>query len=244
MTLANPFYAFANITYELEEPLKTKYGIDRYIITSKELIILPDELVKAGVRVTDHPTKLVEDFSRGWHDWYGRWDKNGGSMTTYKIKDPKWRGSDGESLCLEVKSAADTKVELAFYYNKWWSFDGNAKTGKYSVTKELKGSPNWQTISVGVNDLQPPAAGLPSPIPNNWQYIAEVTVTARVDEIRKIYWAKTTVKSSSPNLPAAPRVSAATTKKDKKDDLPELAGKSEEFKEAVRKSLEEEKKQK
>ena len=106
---------------------------------------------------------------------------------------------------------ADTQVELAFYYNKWWSFDGNAKTGKYNVTKELKGSPDWQTVSVGVDELQPQAAGLPSPIPNNWQYIADVNVKAWVDGIRKIYWAKATGKSSSPNLPAATSVPATTT---------------------------------
>ena len=53
MGLKNPFYTFANITYELEEPFRTKYGIDRYIITSKELIILPDALAKAGVKATE-----------------------------------------------------------------------------------------------------------------------------------------------------------------------------------------------
>ena len=238
MSLENPFYAFANITYELEEPFKTKYGIDRYIITSKELIILPDELAKAGVKATDHPTKLVEDFSRGWHDWYGSWDKYGGSMTTYKIKDPKWRGSAGENLCLELKSARDTKVELIFTYNKWWAFDPNAKTGKYSVTKELKGSRNWQTISVGVDELQPQTDGLPAPITNNWQYIADVTVKARVDEIRKIYWAKgSETPAPAPVKPATPS-HVNRQPKAKSDDLPELAGKSEEFKEAVRQSLE------
>jgi len=242
--LDKPFYAFANITYELEEPFKTKYGIDRYTITSKELIILPDELAKAGVKATDQPTKLIEDFSRGWHDWYGNWDKSGGHMTTYKIKDPKWRGPDGDSFCLEVKSANDTKMELTFSYNKWESFKDGGPVGNYKVTKEIKGSPNWQTVAVSIDELKPSSDKLPLPLTNNWQWISDVTLNGKIDEIRKIYWMKTTVKSSSGNLPSATSVPMTTTTKDKKDDLPELAGKSEEFKEAVRQSLEEEKKQK
>jgi hypothetical protein len=112
------------------------------------------------------------------------------------------------------------------------------------VTKEIKGSPDWQTISVGVDELQPQSAGLPSPIPNNWQFISGLNVKAQVEGIRKIYWAKGTGQSSSAHLPAAASVPVTTETKNKKDDLPELAGKSEEFKEAVRQSLEEEKKQK
>jgi len=246
--LDKPFYAFANITYELEEPFKTKYGIDRYTITSKELIILPDELAKAGVKATDQPTKLIEDFSRGWHDWYGNWDKSGGHMTTYKIKDPKWRGSEGDRFCLEVKSARDTKVELSFTYNRWNSFDPKTKSAQYTATKEIKGSPDWQTVSVGIEELQPESTAIPAPPTHNWQEIADVCLTAKVDEIRKIYWGK----GSGPSLPAsvkklapaAPANQVGTSSKPKIDDLPELAGKSEEFKEAVRKSLEEEKKNK
>ena len=244
LTVTNPFYAFANVTYELEEPFKTKYGIDRYIITSKELIILPDELAKSGAKATDQPSKVVDDFSRGWHDWWGRLDSTGGHAETYKIKDPKWKGSDGESLCLDVKTAKDAKLELYFSYNKWSCFDGNAKPGKYQVTKELKGSPDWQTITVSINDLQPQSQDVPARLTNNWQMISDVGLTGKLDGIRKIYWAKTTVKTSSPNPPAKASEPTATTTKDKKDDLPELSGQSEEFKEAVRQSLEDEKNQK
>ena len=240
--LDKPFYAFANITYELEEPFKTKYGVDRYIITSKELIILPDELAKAGAKAADQPTQLIEDFSRGWHDWYGRWDKTGGSMTTYKIKDPKWRGADGDLFCLEVKSAKDTKIDLTFTYNKWNSFDPKTKPGSYTVSKEIKGSLDWQIVSVGAAELYTESKGLQMPPANQWQHIADVNVNAKIDEIRRICWEKRTgaIPASKPKAPARPasKQSAKT-----KEDLPELAGQSEEFKEAVRKSLEEEKKQ-
>jgi len=248
--LEKPFYAFSNITYELEEPFKTKYGIDCYIITSKELIILPDELAKAGVKATDHPTRLIEDFSRAWHDWYGNWDKSGGHMTTYKIKDPKWRGTEGDRFCLEVKSAQDTKIELSFSYNRWNCFltgnDPTERPGSYTVTKEIKGSPDWQTVSAGVEELQTESKGLAVPPTNNWQYMADVSLTAKIDEIRKIYWGKgrgsPLLAPLSPPTPTPGKVVGAS--KAKVDDLPELAGKSEEFKEAVRKSLEEERKSK
>lgn len=243
--LDKPFYAFANVTYELEEPFKTKYGIDRYIITSKELIILPDALVKAGVKATDTKSSLIEDFSRGWHDWYGRWDKTGGSMTTYKIKDPKWCGGDGDLFCMEVKSLRDTKIDLTFSYNRWNCFMGGnepkARPGSYTVSKEIKGSPEWQTVSVGAEELYTESKGLQMPPENQWQTIADVNVNAKTDEIRKIYWEKRTgaIPASKPKAPAK---SASKMSAKPKDALPELAGQSEEFKEAVRKSLEEEKK--
>jgi len=247
LDLTKPFYAFANIMYELDEPMKSKLGGDRFQITSKELIILPAELVKAGAKATDQATRVIEDFARGWHDWYGDWDKAaGGKMTSYKIKDPKWRAVDGDRFCLEVKSSKATKVDLSFSYNRWNCFMGGnepkARPGSYKVTTELKGSPDWQTISVGVEDLQADSKGVAASPVGNWQYIADVTVAAKVEGIRKIYWAKGD-GSSHPapvklHAPAKAGISPPATA----DDLPELSGKSEEFKEAVRKSLEEEKK--
>ena len=247
LSLTNPFYAFANVTYELEEPFKSKYGIDRCTITSKELIILPDELVKAGVKATDKPTPLVEDFSRGWHDWAGNWDETGGTMTTRKIKDPKWRGPDSGSLCLEVKSAKDSQMKFTFGYNAWEAFRDMGPYGNYSVLKEIRGNPDWQTISVNIEDLQPPAhinpqsGKLPASLTNYWQWICDLTLDGKVDGVRKIYWAKTVQSTTSPKSPAMTDPPKATAS-NQQNDLPELQGQSEEFKEAVRKSLAEERK--
>lgn len=235
--LDKPFYAFANITYELEAPFNKKYEVDCYIITSKELLILPNELVQSVVKATDQPTRLVEDFSRGWHDWQGNWGKNGGRMTTAKIKDPKWRGPDGESLCLEIKSAADTSLDLSFNYNRWESFKDMGATGNYNVTKKITGSPEWQTISVSVAELQPSSDKLVAPPANQWQWMCELSLKGKVGEIRKIYWAKVAGAASAP----APRAVPTPVNVTPQNDMPELAGKSEEFKAAVRKSLEEEK---
>ncbi len=245
LDLTKPFYTFANITYALDDPMRSKLGADRFQITSKELIILPGDLVKAGAKATDQATRVIEDFARGWHDWYGNWDQTGGKMTSYKIKDPKWRATDGDRFCLEVKSSKATKVDLIFSYNRWNCFMGGnepkAKPGSYKVSTELKGSPDWQTVSVGVKDLQADSKGVAASPVGNWQYIADVTVSAKVDGIRKIYWAKGTETPGPVKPDHPPRVNQ--TAKSQTDDLPELSGQSEEFKDAVRKSLEEEKKQ-
>ncbi|MEI6193136.1 MAG: acetylxylan esterase [Verrucomicrobiota bacterium] len=247
LSLTNPFYAFANVTYALEEPFNSKYGIEHYTITSKELIILPDELKAAGMKATDKPTLLMEDFSRGWHDWAGHWDETGGTMTTRKIKDPKWRGPDGTSLCLEVKSVKDSQLKFTFGYNAWEAYDDMGPYGSYSVVREIKGNPDWQTISVNIEDLQPPSSvnpqsgKLPASPTNKWQRICDLTLNGKVDEVRKIYWAKMVQPSQIPQSQVMTDTPKTTTGK-QQDDLPELQGQSAEFKEAVRKSLAEERK--
>ena len=116
-----------------------------------------------------------------------------------------------------------------------------AKPGSYAVSKEIKGSPEWQTVAVGAEELYTESKGLQMPPVKQWQYIADVNVNAKIDEIRKIYWAKRTgaIPSATPKATAKP---GAKRSAKPKDDLPELAGQSEEFKDAVRKSLEDEKK--
>lgn len=237
MSLETPFYTFANITYELDEPMKSKYGLDKFIITSKELIILPEDLVKAGDKATDQPSKLVEDFSRGWHDWLGRLDKKGGRVATSKIKDRKWRGQDGDSLCLEVKSEKDSKLEIGFGYNTWESFDEKQPTGEYKVVRDIKGSPDWQTLTVSIEDLQPSSERLPKVPLHQWQWMGVLTLNGKIDEIRKIFWQKIATSSTETKAASSSPTTVKNNLDSEKDDMPELAGKSEEFKKAVRESL-------
>jgi hypothetical protein len=119
-----------------------------------------------------------------------------------------------------------------------------ARPGSYKVSTEISGSPEWQTISVGVEDFQADSKGIAASPAGNWEYIADVTVAAKVEGIRKIYWAK--ASDASVQAAVKPTATGKVTKAAKApvDDLPELAGQSEEFKEAVRQSLIEEKKKK
>jgi hypothetical protein len=141
------------------------------------LSVAPTQLQMAGIKATDKPDRLIDDGTRGWHDWYllnwghpPLW-----TATTRKLKDPKWRGPDGATLQLEIKSLTDNKLVLTFNCNAWGAINPGKPAVDYIAVKELKGSPEWQQLSVSLNDLVSTneKAG---PLAN-WQSVTEFSIS-------------------------------------------------------------------
>jgi len=129
---------------------------EKYCLSSEELIVMPGELRKAHIKATDRFSTLIDDFGRGFQDWY---QLNDGNPTlwecwTRKLKDPKWRGPEGAKLFLDVKSFEENVLVFTFNCNQWDAFPGKP-VGMFSVEKKLQASKEWQTISVGVDELLP-----------------------------------------------------------------------------------------
>jgi cephalosporin-C deacetylase-like acetyl esterase len=240
MDLGQPLFAFANVHYETPPP----YGPGPFAISSRVLSVAPAKLLATKVKATDKPERLIDDGARGWHDWY---QLNWGhpplwTATTRKLKDAKWRGPDGATLHFEVICQADNRLVLTFNCNAWGAMVPGKPAVDYTAVKELKGSADWQTVSVGLDELRATDPKLTTPLAD-WQSVCEFSISpqgetvkagqkAKVDgqawqgprEIRNLRWEGGEYPPQKPN-PTAP--------------APEEFQKD--FNDAIRKSLEQEK---
>ena len=131
-----------------------------------------------GVKATDPPERMIDDGSRGWHDWYRL---NWGhpplwTATTRKLKDAKWRGPDGATLHFDVKCESDNQLVLTFNCNAWGAMIPGKPAVDYTVVKTLKASPDWQTVSVKLDELVATDPKVTAPLAN-WQTVTEFSLS-------------------------------------------------------------------
>ncbi len=172
-----PLYAYANVSYGLKtERVGYRGGKapSAFIISSKEAIVYPEELKRAGVNATDKPSRLIDDFSRGWRDWFRlEWgNPHVWVATTRKLKDPKWRGPAGSKLVFDVKCPDDNVISVVADLNGWGAFPGKPG-GSYEFRKPLTGSPDWQTVSITLEELK--SAKPDAPAMTSWDTITELS---------------------------------------------------------------------
>lgn len=151
-----PLYVMANVTYRLPKILQSKYKIDCFVISSWEEVAFPEDIKKAQVETTDEPSLLIDDFSRGWHDWYPFIECKPGQLNvmTRKLKDTKWQGPKEAVLKLDILIPQDNELVFAFLLNAWKAAPKHPGGG-YGTAKKLKGSPQWQTVTVTMSELLP-----------------------------------------------------------------------------------------
>lgn len=184
MNLDQPIFAFANVIYETPAPYRSgpwkagQESSDTFAISSRVLAVSPEQLKAANIKATDKPSRLIDDGNRGWHDWY-RLNWNHAPLwtaTTRKLKDAKWRGPNGASLCFELQCPSDNRLVLTFNCNAWGAFTPGAPALDYAVVKELKGSPDWQTVFVKLDELLAIDPNVTSPLAD-WQSVTEFSIS-------------------------------------------------------------------
>jgi len=184
MNLEQPIFAFANVSYETPAPYRTgpqkagQESSDTFAISSRVLAVAPAKLQAASVKPTDKPERLIDDGARGWHDWYllnwghpPLW-----TATTRKLKDAKWRGPDGAALHFEVKCQSANQFVLTFNCNAWGAMIPGKPAVDYTAIKELKGSTDWQSVSVSLNELIATDPKVTAPLAN-WQSVTEFSIS-------------------------------------------------------------------
>jgi dienelactone hydrolase len=153
-----PLYVYANVSYTLKTErlgFRGSKAPDTFIISSREAILFPEELKAAGVKATDKPTRLIDDFSRGWQDWYRlEWgNSHAWVASTRKPKDPKWRGPEGAKLVFDVRCPQDNVLKVTVVLNDWGVFPGKGWSEHFTALTPIKGSAEWQTISLSLDDM-------------------------------------------------------------------------------------------
>jgi dienelactone hydrolase len=191
MSVEEPFFAFANVTYELPEAYRKianapgQGNTDCFTISSRVVLVAPAELAAAGVKATDRPDRMIDDGGRGWHDWYR---SNWGHpplwrVFTRKPKDPKWRGPDGAKLVFDIRCESDNQLVVEFETNGWGAVDKGRPTVGYNTVKQLKGSPDWQTVSVSLEDLVATDPKVTAPLAH-WQTVTQLSMGPTGDVVR------------------------------------------------------------
>jgi len=210
MSLDQPIFVFANVVYDTPEGVRKggREVSDTFAISSRELSVGPAALKAAGVKATDKPDRMIDDGSRGWHDWYRlNWGHPPLWLgATRKLRDPKWRGPDGATLQFEVKCTGDNSLVVHVNTNAWGAAVPGRPAIDYTVVKELKGLPDWQTVTVDLKELVSLDPKAPVPLAN-WRVVTELSLSpsgtvvkdgkkVRVDgkpwqglrEIRNLHW--------------------------------------------------------
>jgi hypothetical protein len=192
MNLEQPIFTFANVVYET--PAQYRIGAHiaghelsaTFAISSRVLSAGPAQLAAASVKPTDKTDRLIDDGARGWHDWYllnwghpPLW-----TASTRKLKDAKWRGPDGATMHFEVKCESDNQLVLTFNCNAWGAMIPGKPAVDYTTVKALKGSPDWQTVSVNLNELFATDPKVTASLPN-WQTVTEFSISPKGEIVKE-----------------------------------------------------------
>ena len=95
-------------------------------------------------------------------------------MTPSELR--KWRGPDGAKLVFEIKTQIDNALVLTFNCNAWGAFTPGKPAVDYTAIKELKAAPDWQTISLKLDELVATDPKITAPLAN-WQTVTEFSIS-------------------------------------------------------------------
>jgi hypothetical protein len=145
----------------------------------------PADLRRAGVRATGRPSLLIDDFARGWDDWYRlEWgNPTHWLAATRKLKDPKWRGDDDRALRLDVRTDKPNTLVFRVQLAAWGAYPG-LREMQYFCAKPVAGTGDWETVTLRRQDLAPEQADYPVAMPS-WRYVTELALASRATDRRR-----------------------------------------------------------
>ncbi len=191
LSLDQPVFAYADVVYDTPPACRNvaqppgQTNTDTFAISSRVLSASPAHLRAAGTKATDTQERMIDDGSRGWHDWYqSNWAHAPlWTACTRKLKDPKWRGPDGARLVFAIRPKADNTLVIKLNTNAWGAFAPGQPALDYTVVKHLKGSDEWQTIAVSLNELRATDPKVTAPL-INWRTITELSLSPSGETIK------------------------------------------------------------
>jgi hypothetical protein len=182
MDLKRPLFAFANVYYRLPKPtaLPRNLTADEVCISSLFHEAKPKQLKAAGVKASGQREMVIDDFARGFHDWF---TINGNHRPlwqhwTRKVTDPKWRGPKGAMLALTIQSDKPNVLAFVLKENTWRSYRGKQRV--YVAEARLKGGA-VETVTLGLSDFKSTTDGVS---PKSWVEMDQLGICAKY-EVRR-----------------------------------------------------------
>ena len=168
--LDEPLFAFANVYYKLGQDLH-RPGDPAIFALSVADAAYPDDLRNAKVKATERPRRLIDDFSRGFHDWYtlSIQNRHHWLLSTRKLADPRWEAPRGAKLSFEVApTEAGNTLAVELKTDSWRGYRGRkADTWTAMVSLAKAGR---QRLELASRDFKNPDA---KPL-NDWYGITEL----------------------------------------------------------------------
>jgi hypothetical protein len=189
-TLDEPIFAFANVLYETPAQYQhiphTPGSADSavFALSTREGYATAEQLKASNVQATEKVERVIDDGARGWHDWCSfNWGHSTlWTVLTRKVKDAKWRGPDGARLVFEVNPRADASLVVKVSTNEWGAFPGKPK-GEYYVIKPLKGAPDYQSVSVGLEELMSTDSQVTTAL-TDWQTVTDLSFSPSITVLK------------------------------------------------------------
>jgi len=177
MDLKRPLFVFANIYYQLPTPavLPRNQQVGEVCVSSLLHEAKPAALESAGVETFGRTERVIDDFKRGFHDWY---TINGTHRPlwqhwTRKVTDPKWRGPKGAKLALTIQSEQLNVLGIVLHENTWRHYRGKKRS--YVAEAKLKGG-QTETVALDLSDFKNVTDGVPL---KSWDELDELGLVAR-----------------------------------------------------------------
>lgn len=150
-----PLFVFANVTYRTGRVIPMPRGhrpTDEVTVSTKYWMAYPEQLKEAGVKATETRHRLIDDFSRGWHDWYRlSWSHSDHWYAgTRKVLDPSWMGPKGGKLSVELSTdGAGNRLAVIAEVNTWQGYTGRRKDTFHALVELPKKGRTSFALSVG-----------------------------------------------------------------------------------------------
>jgi hypothetical protein len=185
MSLDEPLFVFASVTYETPAAVKVKVP-EEFTTSSRLLSVGPAALREANVKATDTVERLIDSGADGWQDWYQQnWDHPPlWRAFTRKLKDAKWRGPDGAKLSFEIRSETDNQVVVVCETNGWGAFAYGKPAVDYAVVKPVTGGPEWRKVVVGLDELVATRPEITAPLVD-WKTVTQLSIGPSGDIVRE-----------------------------------------------------------
>ena len=156
LSVKQPLFAFANIHYRLPapEPVPFSRPTETFAISSLMHTAAPAELSQRGVSATDKRSQRIDDFSRGFEDWYllSADNPHHWQFWTRKITDPKWQGKVDERLTFEVKTETANKLVVIITENFFRGYRGPQRD--LVAVVDLAAGNRWQRVQLASDRFQ------------------------------------------------------------------------------------------
>ena len=168
--LDEPLFVLANVYYRLNDDQRREGDPETFAL-SVSRAAYPDALRDAKVKATEQPRRLIDDFSRGFHDWYtlNINNRHHWLISTRKLADPRWEAPRGATLSFEIEpTEAGNTLAVQLKTDSWRGYSGRrpdtwtalvplAKAGRQRVELAAKAftNPSGKTLSdwYGITEL-------------------------------------------------------------------------------------------
>ena len=121
-----PLFVLANVSYRLTSGERHEGDPETFILSVTDAAY-PNDLKKANVKVTETQNRMIDDFHRGFHDWYTLQLNNQHHWycATRKLTDPRWSGPDGGRLIFELTTTKPKNMlAVQIDTNAWRGYSG------------------------------------------------------------------------------------------------------------------------